>query len=707
MRQPDAELSEKASGPSTESVRRRPHVTVEPEKDVSGSRSQEEDTEADHAGEVNKRKRLEWETPEFLQWIPANFQRTKLKATISSNILWPDVAQASFLILIASVLSPPSDPFPAVLERELLIMLFASLTWAWSCLGIKFADLARTNRNLNVGLGDVVHGHYIEVALDHADILSTDISLTTAVLFPFPYYNIGQVVVLPLVFHSAVALVTSVIIFPTTISAHFTNNLAGVLVPLITALDQHKAILSTSTRDDAFPAAAELIARTVAQADGALTPLAAAARLLRSDLIYGRFSPVDFIPFHDLARRAAVRANGMGVYFSLVDPTRPRFPATPVPSMPTTPVLSRAPSFEGLEELTMKKTHISQSPSHPSSPNHSRQSSHVNLSKHVHHSLLHFHPGRHRHENAVGVFESQRYMNLEATRLNDPHSEMHTAQMIDGLSECCYNLLDCCRNGLSAVQEWLSTVRSGRIRFLFKTKEAKERWSTQLAEHQKFRDELFAVIERFRTDERYRVLEAYRPAFDQEHPEDDPPAHRYLFQAYVYQYHLIQFALIILEMMDEMISAEKMRTTQRLWTPVQRLFRSNNWQLADDNIHVEDEDPGQYLRTLALHIPMADNTRIASFGECEFVDIRTLVLSYGCNRLCSIMGQVTIARFQGDTTFALIARVLATFLGGVLGTVMWYVSLSPPPSLPHPYYTIFLPSSGTSPAAPGKATPTA
>lgn len=36
------------------------------------------------------------------------------------------------------------------------------------------------------------------------------------------------------------------------------------------------------------------------------------------------------------------------------------------------------------------------------------------------------------------------------------------------------------------------------------------------------------------------------------------------------------------------------------------------------------------------------------------------------------MGQLTLARFRGDTTFALVARVLSTFLGGVVGMVMWY-----------------------------------
>lgn len=38
------------------------------------------------------------------------------------------------------------------------------------------------------------------------------------------------------------------------------------------------------------------------------------------------------------------------------------------------------------------------------------------------------------------------------------------------------------------------------------------------------------------------------------------------------------------------------------------------------------------------------------------------------------MGQLTLARFRGDTTFALVARLISTFLGGVLGMLLWCVS---------------------------------
>lgn len=38
------------------------------------------------------------------------------------------------------------------------------------------------------------------------------------------------------------------------------------------------------------------------------------------------------------------------------------------------------------------------------------------------------------------------------------------------------------------------------------------------------------------------------------------------------------------------------------------------------------------------------------------------------------MGQLTLARFRGDTVFALVARVISTIGGSVLGLVLWYIS---------------------------------
>ena len=38
------------------------------------------------------------------------------------------------------------------------------------------------------------------------------------------------------------------------------------------------------------------------------------------------------------------------------------------------------------------------------------------------------------------------------------------------------------------------------------------------------------------------------------------------------------------------------------------------------------------------------------------------------------MGQLTLARFRGDTTFGLVARIVSTFGGGLTGATVWHVS---------------------------------
>lgn len=55
----------------------------------------------------------------------------------------------------------------------------------------------------------------------------------------------------------------------------------------------------------------------------------------------------------------------------------------------------------------------------------------------------------------------------------------------------------------------------------------------------------------------------------------------------------------------------------------------------------------------------------------------TLILCVRTDRFFnsySFMGQLTLARFRGDTTFGLVARIVSTLMGGLLGTALWYIS---------------------------------
>ncbi|KAJ7074309.1 hypothetical protein C8F01DRAFT_17912 [Mycena amicta] len=119
--------------------------------------------------------RLDW--PSSLRWVPDNFTWAQVKPAIRCAIaawlsavlfLIPRVevvlGQAGFLILITAFMSPPNDPFMSVLEREITILIFVTTTWAWSCLGIRLADLARVHRNPAASFTDAVTGQYIEAA---------------------------------------------------------------------------------------------------------------------------------------------------------------------------------------------------------------------------------------------------------------------------------------------------------------------------------------------------------------------------------------------------------------------------------------------------------------------------------------------------------------------------------------------------------------
>jgi hypothetical protein len=324
-----------------------------------------------------------------------------------------------------------------------------------------------------------------------------DITLTTAALFPYPYYLVGRSISVPITMHSAIALLASIFFFPSSISAMFTTRLSEVLSPMLANLKMHRTLLSDTLSSPSFPANLTAMRSETKKVEAALIPVAAAARLLKSDLIYGRYSPDDFRTFQALFRRMAGRADGLAVYFGLVDPARERFLGTanptPAGTAPGTPrrglsrATSRAPSVEresdgrhgdsdgekasptspsrivgstSLPNTNRPRSTTSADPrTPPKSVTHSRSHSHFHLHNPLSRVLSgpsqpHHHPHHHHHhhllhssllslarakakkpEYAVGTFESQRYLNLEMTRLHDPNEEEYTERTVELLKE--------------------------------------------------------------------------------------------------------------------------------------------------------------------------------------------------------------------------------------------------------------------------------
>ncbi|KIY44983.1 hypothetical protein FISHEDRAFT_50366 [Fistulina hepatica ATCC 64428] len=740
-----------------------------------------------------------WKVPEWLQWIPANWTWSKIKPVIRCAVAaW--IAAVLFVIpalpcydrhvirfatSCSSFLSPPAEPFLAVLERETLILVFVCISWAWCCLGLFLANLARNHHDFSVTLAEAVSGQFIEPAPTVVlavflffgssfflyikarqgpgpyvfptvfSCILLDLTMTTAVLFPFPFYTIGKNVVLPLALHSAIALVTSVFIFPSSVSAQFTTRLQLVLLPLESALDMHRKLMKMVTDSDDFAPTAKLLAAFVNKSEATLIPLAASSRLLPSDLVYSRFAPKDFIALQKLVRRMTVRANGMGVYFTLIDALRERFPVTPAPSMPATPgwvtptaVRSRAPSVERggsvhhgdsepespgdsvsptpcsssrAQSIAQKGPHSRRRHAHYShagsqhrhSHNHYHHYHHHSLAHQLHNSLLHLATSRRAEQPVVGVFESYRYLDLEATHFNEPDTEETMAHCKELLSISCDPLLVECRSVLAHCREWLHGVRKGRFQFWVKAANVQKSRQERILEFRRKREHLVSVLEELRSQGRLSVLEVFQPAFESQ--DIDVPSHRHLFHCYVYQYHLMQFADITVEMLDEIIHMEENRKANKLWTPAHRIFKWNIWEPPELLDHEDDEDPEQVQ---GLSPEAADDLGIAKRRDPDalpphnvfewvmshvdravkemgagnslfafkaaFLTIIMCIPSFLAssatfayeNRFfwAIFMAQLTLARFRGDTTFGLVARIGATLAGGLVGTVMWYIS---------------------------------
>ncbi|KAH8111149.1 hypothetical protein DFH11DRAFT_1880050 [Phellopilus nigrolimitatus] len=722
-----------------------------------------------------------------LSWINNNLDATHFKPVIRTTVAtWicivllvipateKAMGQASFLVLVAAFLSPPAEPFIAVFEREMAILLFVNASFAWTCLGIRVANLARKEFNTSASVNDIFAGRYLEAwpaiicaiflfvgtavllytkarvgpgPYSIATVLSCimmDISFTTGHLYPYTSYKTGESIAIPIAVHSAVSLVCSIFVLPETVNAQFIKRFRGVFVPLSKAMRTQPDLFATPAMSDAFDPG--LFFKHIAAAEAALAPLAASSRLLKKDFSWGRFGSKDFSRLHEIARRMTVRANGMAFYFKIIDPVvdkQPGFVALSVVNTPlSTPAQSRAPTRPPSPTPSHSEVNTPSNVSIVSTTrprNRHRQHS-------LHHSIYHHlhgqsHSPHHRHMlsmfghptslfqeaisrstgNAVGVFESQRYLNLES-RLAHPDAGRLTEHIMELLGESTDELLACCADTLDHLAGWLERMNQDRFWKLFRRERLKT-WKESIRDDEAVKDKLRRVLDEFREKKRHRVLDMYRSYLDPDHvgspPAEDVPPHRYLFQSYLYQYHLTFFSEHLYNLLEEITRLEKTRARSRLWFPVlplKKILTWSKWEPTETNLQQnEDEDPdiiqgidpetqdslGQAERRDPDALPPGNISEaignvlyhaVGALGRGNAIfgfkaGILSVLLSLP-NFLPSsthfayvnrsiwalVIGQLTLSRFRGDTTFGWFSRVMSTFFGGLVGMVMWYTS---------------------------------
>ncbi|PWN49312.1 hypothetical protein IE53DRAFT_369881 [Violaceomyces palustris] len=358
---------------------------------------------------------------------------------------------------------------------------------------------------------------------------------------------------------------------------------------------------------------------------------------------------------------------------------------------------------------------------------------HRNSSKH--HLHLHLHGLLHKHETApVGVWESIRFANLEA-HLHTASSNPITEMFAKLLQETSKDILEANAEGIEHISSWAKKLNSERFAMIkdrfFKSKKAMlEDAEKQARTTQGVIQDLEDKLEKFRTEQRLCILEPFRAPLEGQHSEPidhlqpgeiSKVHHRYLYQVWLHQFHTMTFSERLLSLLKSMEEIEKERTKARLWGPsLPRLLTMDTWKNFggehDDEGAEEDPDtipnystskdpPATELGQTRARDPDAldPENSLELLGQKAYflfsrlfqghllfgVKAAALVAlvslpaflkssagwAYRNRAIWSIfMAQLTLARFRGETAFALFSRIVATTLGAAIGLVIWYIS---------------------------------
>lgn len=231
------------------------------------------------------------------------------------------------------------------------------------------------------------------------------------------------------------------------------------------------------------------------------------------------------------------------------------------------------------------------------------------------------------------------------------------------------------------------------------------------------------TLEEFR-EHRCEVIKPYLHLFDPAHPRHHGGSslsriqHMGLYYCFVAQYHLIEFSEAVLKLLDAMNEKDAQRQKRRLWCPdpvsLFRQFRESahrdqedgpeDGAEADENSFEEEEDSHHSLGKVKRRNPdyePFDNAALnllsrmskipdVLFSRSAMFALKAGILScltslpaflsssatfYYNNRgiWCTIMAQMTLAVFAGDTFSSWISRLLASFWGGIVGLLCWYI----------------------------------
>lgn len=425
------------------------------------------------------------------------------------------------------------------------------------------------------------------------------------------------------------------IFWPKTTNSLFVDRLVAVLQPLAKAnRAQIDMLLNQSPLEEEYDF--EATKGLVGQAEAGLIPLATASRLLTREVSFGLASGRDIKALEKLGRALIPPLDGLSFYYANIqaDLKQSHFPRTPAASRFTSPAASAvntpvhsqpgSPVGSHLDLPSTSETHFhgDEGGSHPAASSRSilglhsafgrssspapsllgRRSHSRNPSHHAHRLRSVFHTPHiiqeARDVKEVGVFESLRYALFEE-QLHTSNANPITSMFARLLGETGKDLFNANADAIDHVIGFLDRLNSERWqrfvdRFVRTKKAQAERGEGNAQNTENMVRRLESVLEDFRNSKRLEILEPFREAMQGRLRPNDAGLipHRYLFQAWLHQFHLISFSERLLVLLRQVETLERERTYARFWGPAwPRLLSLESWRNSGEHDDSYDEDP--------------------------------------------------------------------------------------------------------------------
>lgn len=256
-----------------------------------------------------------------------------------------------------------------------------------------------------------------------------DIGFTTAALYPYPLYTSGLLFFLPMAVQGGIAIVCSLVVFPESVSHSFQGKLVGVIDPLRQAMQSIEELFADSVtcgdvddRLEEWAGKSKTIRGELLQSLSGVPPLRAQQRYLSVDFSYGRLSGHDLRDMFDRIATLQTRSGGMAFFFDVIvtnarhlhldssafsvhhaGQSRPS--SRPASIREPTETRQEEEADSDTDEMHPRRFHLPAFLHRRSgSPHgfHSHKGSHVSLLDNLR-----------KAQQPVGVYESQRYMDVE------------------------------------------------------------------------------------------------------------------------------------------------------------------------------------------------------------------------------------------------------------------------------------------------------